>query len=157
MNNLNDTKRALIEKIGIFHEGIGLQPAAGRVLGLLYVSDRPELTFDEIRETLGISKSAASNAINLLLHVNRLEYITFAGDRKRYFRLKLSTWRETLTEEIGKVTEFSATLQQVLLNRTKDTPEYNRSIDELADFLNYLHSEIPTLLQKWEQTKVQAR
>lgn len=153
MINLNEHKLTLIEKIGIFHDGLGLQPAAGRVLGLLYVSDKPELTFDEIREALGISKSAASYAINLLLQLNRLEYTTFAGDRKRYFRLKLSTWRETLTEEINKITELSATLQEVLTCRTKNTPKYNKSIDELADFLNYLHSEIPGLLQKWEQTK----
>ncbi|WP_242917661.1 GbsR/MarR family transcriptional regulator [Pontibacter liquoris] len=153
MIKLDDTKRALIEKVGIFHEGIGLQPAASRVLGLLYVSDCTELTFDEIREALAISKSAASNAINLLLQLNRLEYTTFAGDRKRYFRLKLSRWREFMTKEIDNLTAFEATLREVLSIRTPETKAYNQSIHELADFLNYLHSELPGLLERWEQSK----
>ncbi len=153
MINLNEHKRTLIEKIGVFHDGLGLQPAAGRLLGLLYVSDKPELTFDEIREALAISKSAASYAINMLLQLNRLEYTTFTGDRKRYFRLKLSTWRETFTEEIDRITELSATLQEVLRTRPESTPAYNKSIDELAGFLRYLHGEIPALLQKWDKTK----
>ena len=134
-------------------EKAGIQPVAGRIVGLLYVSDRPELTFDEIRETLCISKSATSNALNLLQQLNRLDYITFSGDRKRYFRLKLSRWRDLITKEIDSITDFANLLQEVVTERTKDTPEYNQSISELADFLKYLHVELPRLLQRWEESR----
>ena len=76
----------LIEKIGVHFEKEGLQPVAARILSLLTVSDKEEQTFDEIRDTLKISKSAASNGINLLLKINSIEYITKLGDRKRYFK-----------------------------------------------------------------------
>ena len=132
---LSDKKKELIEKIGIMQEKTGMQPAAGRIVGLLYVADKPELTFDEIREALCISKSATSNALNLLQQLNRLDYITYSGDRRRYFRLKLSRWRELVTHEIDGITNFSSTLQEVVAARTKDTPEYNQSILEIADFL----------------------
>ena len=83
---LTEKQKVLIEKIGIVTEREGMQPAAARIIGLLYVADNPELTFDEILGALRISKSAASNALNLLLQTNRIEYTTFSGDRKRYFR-----------------------------------------------------------------------
>ena len=40
----------------------------------LLIADRNELTFDEIKDALNISKSATSTAINLLINTNRIEY-----------------------------------------------------------------------------------
>ena len=91
---LKEKQKGLIEKIGIVTEREGMQPAAARIIGLLYVADNPELTFDEILGALRMSKSEASNALNLLLQTNRIEYTTFSGDRKRYFRIKVTNWRE---------------------------------------------------------------
>ncbi|MFD1185874.1 GbsR/MarR family transcriptional regulator, partial [Pontibacter rugosus] len=146
---LNEKQHALIERIGIFHERVGIQPVAGRIMGLLYVSDRPELSFDEIRETLGISKSATSNALNLLQQLNRIDYITFNGDRRRYFRLNLRRWRDSFANEIDSITDFSITLQEVVAMRPPETVEFNKDIVELAGFLKYLHAEIPLLLKRW--------
>ncbi len=79
-STLTDKQKNLIEKIGIYIESEGMQPVAARILGLLYVADKPELTFDEVTDSLRISKSATSNGLNLLLHTQRIEYITFPED-----------------------------------------------------------------------------
>ncbi|WP_299759155.1 MarR family transcriptional regulator [uncultured Pontibacter sp.] len=150
---LDDKHKALIEKIGIAHEEKGLQPVAGRILGLLYVSPRPELTFDEIRETLNISKSATSTALNLLMHIGHIDYTTFSGNRKRYFRLKVGNWRDLIQGEIEKVIKMSHVLKEVLAVRGDETPTFNCSIEEFADFMQFMHKEFPVLLQRWEQTK----
>lgn len=63
---LNEKKLELIERIGVFHERRGMQPLMGRILGLLLVLDEAEATFDEIIEYLNVSKSAVSNALNIL-------------------------------------------------------------------------------------------
>jgi len=150
---LNEQQKTLIERIGIFYERMGLQPAAGRILGLLYVSDNPELTFDEIREALNISKSATSNALNLLIETGPVEYITFAGDRKRYFRLKTSNWRQAITKRIDNIISFKGILQEVLEVRSAQTNAFNSCLAEFVDFLGYLQGELPSLLEKWEQTR----
>jgi len=150
---LTDKQKTLIEKIGIAIENEGLQPVSARIIGLLYVSDKPELTFEEITEALYISKSATSNGVNLLLQTGRIEYITFSGDRKRYFRLKVSNWREDFTSKVESMTKFNVLLRQVLEVRTKETPEYNRSITELIDFLDYVFQNMPVLLQNWETNR----
>ena len=150
---LTEKQKTLIEKIGITIEKEGMQPVAARILGLLYVSDKPELTFDEITATLQISKSATSYGINLLLQTERLEYITFSGDRRRYFRLKISNWREEFKHKIETMTSLNVLLREVLEVRTKETPEYNASIQELVGFLDYVFQNLPLLLQQWDKEK----
>ena len=92
--NLRKEQIQLIEKLAVIIEKNGLQPAMGKIIALLMVSDEPELTFDEIWETLGISKSAASQAINQLIAANKIEYRTKIGDRKRYFCSRVNSWQE---------------------------------------------------------------
>lgn len=150
---LTENQKNLIEQIGISYESEGLQPVAGRILGLLYVADNPHLTFDEITAALQISKSATSNAINLLLQMQRLEYITYSGDRRRYFRMKISNWREEFIKKIETMAGFNVLLRQVLAVRTQKTPEYNASIKELVDFLDYVFQQMPLLLKQWDQEK----
>ncbi|MHA6249973.1 GbsR/MarR family transcriptional regulator [Pontibacter sp. CAU 1760] len=151
---LDDKRKALIEKIGIAHEEKGFQPVAGRIIGLLYVSPRPELTFDEIRESLNISKSATSTALNLLMHIGRVDYTTFPGDRKRYFRIKLSNWREVIYEETERMVKISHVLQEVIELRKGDaTSTFNCNIEEFTSFLQFMYKEFPALLQRWEATR----
>ena len=52
--------------------------------------DQELYTFEEIVSELKISKSTASVAIKNLLIRDAIEYITLPGDRKRYFRTKIS-------------------------------------------------------------------
>ncbi|MFD2515361.1 GbsR/MarR family transcriptional regulator [Pontibacter locisalis] len=151
--NLTEQKKELIEKIGIFHEKLGMQPAAGRIMGLMFVSDRPELTFDEIRETLNISKSATSTALNLLIETGPVEYITFAGDRKRYFRLKTSNWRDSLTKRFNNIINFKILLKEVMETRSDKSSEFNSCLAEFVDFLEYMQQELPVLLEKWEKSR----
>ncbi|QMU29317.1 GbsR/MarR family transcriptional regulator [Adhaeribacter radiodurans] len=147
---LSEKQKVMVEKVGISHEMAGMQPAAARIMGLLYVADKPELTFDEITDCLHIAKSATSNAINLLLQGDHIEYITYLGDRKRYFRLKVSNWRDGFARRIEGMTKFNEILRQILEVRTPDTPEFNNNLKELIDFLDFVNQELPRLLHKWE-------
>lgn len=150
MLNLTEQQREVIEQIGIAQERYGFQPAASRVVGLLYVADRPELCFDEIAEGLCISKSATSNALKLLEQAGKIEYITHPGDRKRYFRLKVNIWREEFMKQVKSITGFNQLLRKVLEVRTEHTPEYNKSIRELMNFMEFVADECPRMLEKWE-------
>ena len=146
-------QKVLIEKLGVLHEKSGIQPAAARVLSLLLVSDNPELTFEEIIDALGISKSAASNAINLLLNINRLEYVTKPGERKRYFRTRLAQWEKSMREELEGWVYLADVLKDVLKQRPGNTIEINTKLHELISFLEFLHQEMPILYAEWEKRK----
>ena len=121
---------------------------------LLLVSARTELTFDEIREELNISKSAASNALNLLLSTEQVEYITLPGDRKRYFRSMIINWQDKMKEKMESMTAMLSLMTEVQNQRPVDpSNEFNKSLSELISFMNFFHAEIPGLFKKWKNSK----
>lgn len=86
-----DKQRELIEIMGRISCRGGGTSLAGRIIGLLSFLDQEEFTFEEIVERLKISKSSVSTTINHLMESDKIEYITYPGDRKRYFRIKVNT------------------------------------------------------------------
>ena len=148
---LSDKQRELIEEIGIYHENNGFQPAVARVVGLLLVSDKPELTFDEISEALNISKSATSNALNMLLNTGKIEYTTFSGDRKRYFKMKSSNWRDLFNKKMDDLSGLNDLLKRVLEVRKRESPVYDVQLKSFISFLDYLKQQLPSLIEEWEE------
>lgn len=150
---LTEEQKGLIEKVGVMHEKSGMQPAPSRVVALLLVSPDTELTFDQIRETLNLSKSASSNAINMLLSSEKIDYITKPGDRRRYFRSKIAFWQDDIKKEFKGLSGIAAIMQEVLDQRPKSTEQFNNSLEEVIHFMHFLTDELPALYAKWEQTR----
>jgi DNA-binding transcriptional regulator GbsR (MarR family) len=147
---LTEKKLKLVGELAVFHERSGMQPAAARIIALLIVSDEPELTFEEIYETLNMSKSAASNALNFLLNTERIEYVTRLGERKRYFKVKLKNIKESITRFLSGMDTFNNVLKRILDQRPVGTREFNNNLEELTRFQDFLQQELPLLIQKWE-------
>ncbi len=150
---LTEKKLRLIEEMGVLYERGGMQPAASRILSLLLVSDKTDLTFEEIYETLNISKSAASNALNFLISTERVEYITNPGERRRYFCCKLQSLKEGVQKSLAGLDAFNTLLKKVLDQRPVGTKDFNKKLEEAIQFLDFIKGELPVLLQKWEAQK----
>jgi len=151
---LSEKQKEIIETIGVYHEQNGLQPALGRIMGLMMVVDTAEVTFEEIVEGLSLSKSAVSNALTLLQTQNKVEYSTKPGKRKRYFRLKKSNWENELKKGMSSGLQFSDILNEVLDIRDEKNPEFNQHLESVRDFMIFLQREIPILIDRYmEQQK----
>lgn len=149
--HLSQKQKELIERLGVFNEENGFPPAVSRILSLLLVSPEPALTFDQIRETLNLSKSACSNALNMLMAIGKVEYITKSGDRKRYFKNKITSWQKDIKENYKRIHGVSEILEEVLENRPGHTTEFNQALKDLISFLNFLKARIPALYEEWER------
>jgi DNA-binding transcriptional regulator GbsR (MarR family) len=117
-------QKELIEFIGRQNEKEGYQPVTARILGLLMVMDKEEFTFDEIVEEMKISKSSASNALKNLELRGVIEYVTYSGDRKRYFRFT-SVDIDTMIDEIEKKVHGNLAVVQQILELKKDPNSRN--------------------------------
>jgi len=86
--DIQKEKEELIEMFGVHFETLyHLPPLASRILGMLIVeSTKPGFTFEYLVETTNASKSSVSTALNLLLKLGKINYITISGDRKKYYR-----------------------------------------------------------------------
>lgn len=149
-NKLTDKQKELIESFGVVQEAMGLSPAAARVNALLTVSDKVELSFDEIREALKLSKSATSNAINNLMTTKQIGYKTRPGDRKRYFFTKLGEWQNTFFARINGLTPYRDIVNTIMDNRTKETKEFNAKLKDFTEFLDYYQEESLKLIANWK-------
>ncbi len=150
---LTDQQRHMIERLGVFTEHSGMQPMEGRIMALLLVSDQPELTFDQVRDTLQVSKSAVSNALNMLMVRNQVDYITRPGDRKRYFRSSIQRWQSNMEEKFKQMLSIKELMKEVLNLRTESTPEFNRSLADMIEYLEFLQVEMPGLFRKWKAAR----
>lgn len=150
---LTPAQEKLIERFGVYTEQGGTSPVESRILALLLVCDVTELTFEEIYEVLKISKSAASNAINKLLTINRIEYITYPGDRKRYFRSRISQWEDTFKGKFDQMFGVNELMKEILAQRPATDKEFNRNLRSFIDFMHFMQKEIPLLYKKWKQAQ----
>jgi len=78
--------REKIETYGSFYEKQGFSPVASRIMIYLFLHPEGEATFDELLRYFGVSKSAVSNGLRVLLHMEVITERTLEGGRKRYFR-----------------------------------------------------------------------
>lgn len=149
MIQLTEKQKELIESFGVIQEHMGLTPAAARVNSLLTIADENEMTFDEIRETLNLSKSATSNALNVLITLERIGYKTKSGDRKRYFYSKLDQWKSKFKKDMLGLNGYNEILKEIHVNRNPNTKEYNDKLKELTEFMEYFITETVKIIDKW--------
>lgn len=154
--NVTVAQKRLIEKLGVFFEGHGETPAEARIVGLFMVADQLEWTLEDIQQTLGISKSAANNAINILLLKQQVEYVTKPGDRKKYYKSKIEQWLTHVEAHLEKALEVRLLMREALEQRTKATKEYNGALKEMIDFMEFMFSHHHELFVKWKKLKGKA-
>jgi DNA-binding transcriptional regulator GbsR (MarR family) len=136
----------LIEESAILHEKAGMQPAMAKIISLLYVSDETELTFDQIQDTLGLSKSGTSQTINQLLATKRIAYKTKIGARKRFFYIPVNDWKAIVNGHFEGASAMFALNNKILAERTDKTKEFNKNFKEMTLFLADVHKAISKML-----------
>lgn len=155
MPKSSDTQRNLaemVERMGVLFEQSGYTPMHGRVFAYLLLAEPPHQDFFTIQEFLKASKSAISNALKFLTNEGIVEYITFSGDRKRYFKVDVRGWLENTKERMRQATDLKILIADVLEVR-KDT-KYLAFNEELQDIINF-HSELAEVLKdmaaRWDK------
>lgn len=141
-------QKELIEFIGRQNEKEGYQPVTARILGLLMVMDKEEYTFEEIVEEMKISKSSASTALKNLELRGIIEYVTYPGDRKRYFRFVSSDIDGIIDEMENKLKKSQMTIRQII-ELKKDPNSRN------ATFLKDVLMGMEFFIKNMEDLKIQ--
>lgn len=85
-------KMSLVEKLGVHLENREqLAPVAARILAYIILTGKKGTTFEEMVTVLCASKSTISTHLNHLQDINKIQYFTKTGDRKKYFVIKKDT------------------------------------------------------------------
>ena len=150
---LREGQKTLLERFAVHQELSGLQPAAAKVMALLMISDNTQLSFDTIRETLGISKSATSQAINNLLVLKKIEYVTHIGERKRLFQARIGNIKEDIEAISGTLAAAAVFYQDILKQRPDSSKDYNAKFKNMIEFQLFIAEELPRLAERFHARK----
>lgn len=151
MKEQNKLKRELIEKIGVIYEIAGHTHMTGRVVGLLLLAEPPFKSFESIVEELNASKSSISNTLKLLISMGLVEYITFTGDRKRYFKIKVSAFESMLYKETENLRNYIQLLKKVQELRSDVNEKFNNDLKRFISFFELVEREYPIMIKKWKE------
>jgi len=155
MSNTKQQVRAeeeTVEQMGVFFEKAGFSPVQGRVFAYLLLAEPPQKSFYEIQEFLKASKSSISIALKNLTERDMVEYITFSGDRKRYFKVDVEGWLGNTKEQVKGAAVFNNLVKNVLIHRQNSNhPDFNAQLEKVTEFYEGLSKAMDKFIDKWEK------
>lgn len=130
--------------------GVPRMPA--RAFVALLASDSGRLTAAELAEKVQVSPAAISGAVRYLVQVHLAAREREPGTRRDVFRLLDDSWYEALLRREQMLRKWEASLRDGLDALGTDTPAGER-IAETIRFVEFIESELPELLKRWQERR----
>ncbi|CAN5880810.1 MarR family transcriptional regulator [soil metagenome] len=150
---MDEERASYVEDFGLLFEGFGLPRMVGRLLGVLLISDPPELSAEELAEALQASRGSISSATRSLIGMGLVQRRTKPGERRDYFRMKPGAWDELMRRELESLARFRQMAERGLDIAKSDSPEARINLEEMHEFYGYWEKEMPAVLERWEEER----
>lgn len=151
---LPEEKRAYVSEFGLFFEKLGTGKISGYILGYILISDRPEVSFNELVEQLAVSKASVHNNLKMLEQAGFIKALSFKGDRKTYYRIAARDMGEMTVRRMGMTVLFVELMNRgyALKENKQDDAAY--FLQDTAGFYLWLSEQMPILLDQWYTKKL---
>ena len=143
-------RKHFIEDISLYFEQMGLPRMAGRVLGVLLISDPPEQSLNDLCEVLQASKSALSTTTRLLTEMGLIERVPSSRPREVAFRFKAGGWVVFMRMRLRLMASLHQIAEQGLALLKDDPPGLRERLQEAHDMFSQIEEELPVLLKRIE-------
>jgi hypothetical protein len=150
-------QKHFVEDVGLFFEQMGLPRMAGRILGVLLVSDPPEQSLNDLCARLNVAKSSVSTTARLLVGEGLLEQVPSPVPRRDYFRFRSGGWLEFMRRRM----EIMAALHQItdrgLAILDGKAPALRARLEEAHDVFEFVEKEFPDWLERMAAKRGRSR
>ncbi len=147
-----------IEETALLYETMGLTRMAGRIHGYLMVTDKEQVSFDELTLALQASKSAISANVKALLAVNFIKAMTLPGDRKTYYSLSPDIcWTDFFRKRAEQMTIIRNHFDKGLSLRMNKSDKPAQWIKNAGEFYTWMADEFGPLLTRWEEYQAEKK
>src|SRR5690349_97693 len=99
-----------IEQIAVLLETDGLPRVAGRLFGLLLVTEELR-SLDDLAEQLGVTKASISVNARLLEQKGVVERVSMPGDRRDYYRIADDIVERSMQQRVARIRQFRSALE----------------------------------------------
>ena len=143
--------RHFVEDVSLFFEQMGLPRMAGRILGVLLISDPPEQSLDDLCEVLQTSKSAVSTNARLLTETGLIERVPPPVPRRLYFRFKTGGWLVFMRQRMRLMADIHEIAERGLELLQDRDPQLRDRLQEAHDMFSMYEEHFPALLARFER------
>jgi DNA-binding transcriptional regulator GbsR (MarR family) len=146
-------ERHFVEDIGLFFEQIGMPRMAGRILGVLLISDPPAQSITDLAEKLKASKSSISIMARLLVENGLVERVASPVPRRDYYRFKPGGWTLYMHQWLGLMAALHQITERGLSLIEDKSPDLKERLQEAHDLFSFIEEEFPALLKALEEKR----
>ena len=143
-------QKHFVEDIGLYFEQMGLPRMAGRVLGVLLISDPPQQSLNDLADVLQASKSSISTTTRLLSEMGLIERVPSAKPREVAFRFKPGGWVVFMRMRLRLMASLHQIAERGLELLKGESPALHERLQEAHDMFSLIEQELPALLQRIE-------
>jgi DNA-binding transcriptional regulator GbsR (MarR family) len=138
------------EDISLYFEQMGLPRMAGRVLGVLLISDPPAQSLTDLCGILQASKSSVSTMTRLLSEMGLIERAHSPVPRQVYFQFKAGGWLVFIRQRLKLWASLHQIAEQGLELLQDRDPALRQRLQEAHDMFSLIEEELPALLGRVE-------
>jgi DNA-binding transcriptional regulator GbsR (MarR family) len=149
---MNEPIAQFIERMGLALESDGMPRIAGRIFGLLLVTE-DALSLDEIAADLGVSKASVSTNARLLEQRGVLERISRPADRRDYYLVPPDLFKNTMAQRIARWEQFHAAIAAARTSVPIRSREVLDRLEEFEEAYAYMSRTIREALAHWQATR----
>ena len=146
-------EKHFIEDISLYFEHMGLPRMAGRVLGVLLISNPPEQSLNDLCEVLQASKSALSTTTRLLAEMGLIERVSSAKPREVAFQFKSGGWVVFMRMRLRLMASLHQIAEQGLELLKNEPAALREHLQEAHDMFSLIEEELPALLKHIEEER----
>ena len=150
--NATPEEQRFAEEAGLMFDQWSLPRMAGRVWGLLLVTEDPQLSAADLAARLGASAASISNATRYLLQNQLIDRVRLAGERREFFTYNPASLRSIYLRRIAAVADMHRTAE-LALAQFEDRPIAHSRLQEMHDFYEWLELELGAVLRRWDGQK----
>ncbi len=150
---MNAQNAEYAEHVGRYWSDRGGSRAQGKILGWLLICHPPHQSSKQLQETLHMSAGTVSTNARILEQIGFVERITFPRDRAIYYRMATDAWEFLLDEKRVGMIGLRKIVDEGHQILASDAPDRHERINQLADLLDFLDTEMAALAQRWHARK----
>ena len=143
-------EKHFVEDISLYFEQMGLPRMAGRVLGVLLISDPPAQSLTDLCEILQASKSSVSTTTRLLTEMGLIERAASPLPRQISFQFKPGGWVVFIRQRLRLWASLHQIAERGLELLQDRDPALRERLQEAHDMFSLIEEQLPALLARVE-------
>jgi DNA-binding transcriptional regulator GbsR (MarR family) len=145
-----------IESMGLTLESEGWPRIAGRIFGLLLVSEEAQ-SLDDLAAKLQVSKGSVSTNTRLLEQRGVLERVSRPADRRDYYRAPRDLFSRTMAQRLARWQRFHEAIGAARATLPIQSGEVLERLQEYEEAYAYMSQVIREALGRWQASRSRAR